>query len=60
VIFESIQILYEFDRKIGIISDESASKIIQWTDAVAEIVVVAVDVYLAILFLSIIQFYIKH
>lgn len=55
-----IQILYEFDRKIGIIRDDTASKIIQWTDAVAEIIVVAVDVYLAILFLSIIQFYIKH
>jgi len=49
-----IQILYEFDRKIGIISDESISIIIRWSDAVAEIVMVVVDVYIAILFLNII------
>jgi hypothetical protein len=59
-IFETIQILYEIDQKTGILGDLSLRKIIRWSDAVAEIVVVVVDLYVAVLFLNIIQFYIKH
>ena len=31
-----------------------------WSDAVAEIVIVVLDIYMALLFLNIIRFYIKY
>lgn len=60
VIFETIQIIFEIEQKIGIITDLSLRKIIRWSDAVAEIVIVVLDIYMALLFLNILQFYINH
>ncbi len=60
VIFESIQTLFEIEWEISFIGVERLLKILQWCDAASFMVIVVLDIYIAILFLNIIQFYVKH